>query len=88
MFLSMCPGDPRRSICSDDPNFNWTSLVPSIPVQPISWQDAMPLLQNLAGKQVPSGWQGGLNFTYYVGPGPSVVHLKLEMEFTVKTLYK
>jgi N-acetylated-alpha-linked acidic dipeptidase len=43
-------------------------------------------MQSLVGNVVPTGWQGALNFTYNIGPGPAVVHLKLEMKFQVETL--
>jgi N-acetylated-alpha-linked acidic dipeptidase len=41
--------------------------IPQIPVQPISWSDAAPLLAAIGGPTVPSQWQGGLNFTYHIG---------------------
>ncbi|MGZ5228161.1 MAG: M20/M25/M40 family metallo-hydrolase, partial [Burkholderiales bacterium] len=44
--------------------------IPHIPVVPISYGNASELLDGLAGKEVPQGWQGGLSFRYHVGPGP------------------
>jgi N-acetylated-alpha-linked acidic dipeptidase len=41
--------------------------IPSIPVQPISWLDALPLLQGLQGTEAPAQWQGALNITYHIG---------------------
>lgn len=86
-FLSICPGDPRRKACSSDPNYNYTKGIPAIPVQPISWGDAEPLLKNLGGPKAPSNFQGGLNFTYMIGPGPAVVHLELDIEFKVSAIW-
>ncbi|HTF20443.1 MAG TPA: M28 family peptidase, partial [Chryseolinea sp.] len=52
-----------------------------IPVQPISYADAEPLLRALGGPVAPSGWRGALPLTYHVGPGPAKVHLKLEFDW-------
>ena len=39
-FNSICAGDPRRAVCGTDRNnYNYTQLMPRIPVQPISWGD-------------------------------------------------
>ncbi len=39
--------------------------LPTIPVQPLSWSDAYPLLFGLENHAIPlPEWQGGLNFTY------------------------
>ena len=58
-----------------------------IPVIPISYEDALPLLQSLGGPVVPAGWSGGLPITYHVGPGASKVHLKLDFNWDTKPLY-
>jgi N-acetylated-alpha-linked acidic dipeptidase len=58
-----------------------------IPVLPISYEDALPLLQSLGGAVVPASWRGGLPLTYHVGPGKDKVHLKLEFNWDIKTLY-
>uniref|UniRef100_A0A7E4WCP9 Glutamate carboxypeptidase 2 n=1 Tax=Panagrellus redivivus TaxID=6233 RepID=A0A7E4WCP9_PANRE len=44
-------------------------VLPRIPVLPISYGDAYEVLSRLNGRPVPSDWQGGLNFTYRLGPG-------------------
>jgi N-acetylated-alpha-linked acidic dipeptidase len=44
--------------------------IPHIPVVPISYGNAGELLDELHGRDVPQGWQGGLPFRYHVGPGP------------------
>ncbi len=49
--------------------------LPNIPVAPLSYGDARPLLAALAGPTVPAEWQGGLPFAYHVGPGPAVVEI-------------
>src|SRR5690349_24533092 len=58
-----------------------------IPVLPISYGDAQPLLAALTGQVVPSSWRGGLPITYRFGPGATRVHLKLRFDFGLKTLY-
>ncbi len=55
-----------------------------IPVLPISYADAEPLLRALDGRVVPATWRGGLPFTYHFGPGPAKVHLKLEFNWDQK----
>jgi N-acetylated-alpha-linked acidic dipeptidase len=44
--------------------------LPRIPVVPISYANASELLAGVRGRDVPTGWQGGLPFHYHVGPGP------------------
>ncbi len=52
-----------------------------IPVLPISWRDAQPLLEALGGETAPADWRGGLPITYRVGPGPARVRLQLEFDW-------
>jgi N-acetylated-alpha-linked acidic dipeptidase len=58
-----------------------------IPVLPISYGDARPLLRALGGPVAPAAWRGALPLTYHLGPGPATVHLKLEFNWDVKTIY-
>jgi N-acetylated-alpha-linked acidic dipeptidase len=58
-----------------------------IPVLPISYGDAQPLLQNMAGPVAPALWRGALPITYHVGPGPARVHLKLEFDWNLVPCY-
>jgi N-acetylated-alpha-linked acidic dipeptidase len=58
-----------------------------IPVIPISYEDALPLLQSLSGPVSPAAWRGGLPLTYHVGPSKDKVHLKMEFNWDIKTLY-
>ncbi|MBS1597089.1 MAG: M28 family peptidase [Bacteroidetes bacterium] len=57
-----------------------------IPVLPISYHDAQPLLRALEGPVAPPSWRGSLPFTYHVGPGKTKVHLKLEFNWDIKPL--
>jgi len=54
--------------------------VPGIIAVPMSWRDAQPILSHLGGPVAPHSWQGGLPITYHVGPGPSKVRVKVEMD--------
>jgi N-acetylated-alpha-linked acidic dipeptidase len=41
----------------------------------------------LAGGSSIPAWRGGLNISYNIGPGPVVVNLALEMNFTVSNIW-
>lgn len=58
-----------------------------IPVLPISYGDAQPLLSALTGSVVPSRWRGGLPITYRFGPGAARVHLIVKSDWSLKPLY-
>ncbi len=56
-----------------------------IPVLPISYGDALPLLKAMGGAMAPEGWRGSLPIPYHLGPGPARVHLKLEFNWDLVT---
>jgi len=58
-----------------------------IPVLPISYADAAPLLAAIGGPVAPRDWRGGLPITYRIGPGPAKVHLKVFSNWDMKPLY-
>ena len=58
-----------------------------IPVMPISYADALPLLKALKGPVAPNSWKGGLPITYHIGPGPTKVNLHLEFDWGLRTAY-
>ncbi len=58
-----------------------------IPVIPISYADATPLLQSLEGQVVPEDWRGALPFTYHLGPSKNKVHLKLAFDWQVRPIH-
>jgi N-acetylated-alpha-linked acidic dipeptidase len=58
-----------------------------IPVLPISYGDAQPLLAAITGPVAPRAWQGGLPITYRLGPGAAKVHLKVFSNWDIKPLY-
>jgi N-acetylated-alpha-linked acidic dipeptidase len=55
-----------------------------IPVLPISYGDAQPLLAALEGPVAPASWRGGLPITYKIGPTTASVHLKLAFNWDLK----
>lgn len=53
----------------------------SIPVIPIGYEDAIPLLKALGGPIAPEYMRGALPLTYHIGPGPVKVHLNLQFDW-------
>src|SRR5258706_2806538 len=83
MDMPLYPGDPltpgvgatpdaKRLAISDAPTLT------KIPVLPISYDGALPLLQSIEGPVAPEAWRGALPITYHLRPGPAKVRLKLE----------
>src|SRR5215204_3495222 len=62
--------------------------ITKIPVMPISYSDALPLLRTLDGAVVPDAWRGALPITYHFGGGENTkVHFKLEFNWDIKPIY-
>ncbi|MGD0007532.1 MAG: transferrin receptor-like dimerization domain-containing protein [Terriglobia bacterium] len=61
--------------------------ITKIPVLPLSYGDAQPLLAALKGPMAPGNWRGALPIPYHIGPGPAKVHLKVKSNWDIKTLY-
>jgi len=88
----MVPGDPLTPGWASVPGAKRIPLaqaasVPKIMALPLSYQDATPLLQNLGGPVAPSDWQGGLPFEYHLGGEQARVHLKIDMDNSIKPYY-
>jgi len=58
-----------------------------IPVLPISYSDALPLLRALGGPIAPPDWRGALPIPYHLGAGPARVHLKLAFDWNIVPAY-
>jgi N-acetylated-alpha-linked acidic dipeptidase len=58
-----------------------------IPVLPISYHDAQPLLAALDGPVATGDWSGSLPITYHIGPGKATVHLKMEFNWDIVPAY-
>jgi N-acetylated-alpha-linked acidic dipeptidase len=83
------PGDPLTpgvGAIADAKRLNIkdAKTITKIPVLPISYGDALPLLSALQGPVAPEGWRGGLSITYHVGPGPAKVHLKVASNWNLQ----
>jgi N-acetylated-alpha-linked acidic dipeptidase len=90
--LPVAPGDPLTigvGATRDAPRIDRAAAttVMKIPVLPISYADAQPLLAALGGPVVPDGWRGALPITYHMGPGPARVHLKLAFNWALTPVY-
>ncbi len=57
-----------------------------IPVLPISYGDALPLLRAMSGPVAPPDWRGALPITYHLA-GNAKVHLKVAFNWDVKPIY-
>jgi N-acetylated-alpha-linked acidic dipeptidase len=91
-FPSSSPGDPLTPGVGATPDAKRLALkdaksITKIPVLPISYGDAQPLLAALAGPMAPKEWRGSLPIPYHVGPGPAQVHLKLAFNWDIKPVY-
>jgi N-acetylated-alpha-linked acidic dipeptidase len=92
MDMPVYPGDPLTPGVGATPEAKRLPLdqavtLTKIPVMPISYADAQPLLAALEGRVAPVQWRGGLPITYRIGPGPAKVHLKLKFNWDQKKLY-
>ncbi len=90
--MPLYPGDPLSPGWASERGAKRLSreeakTIMKIPVQPISYEDAEPLLENLDGPVAPEGWRGALPITYHVGPGPATVRLKVEFDWSVRPIY-
>jgi N-acetylated-alpha-linked acidic dipeptidase len=92
MDMPIHPGDPltpgwgavkgARRIPREE-----AEVITKIPVLPISYGDALPMLRELRGPVAPESWRGALAITYHIGPGPARVHLKVAFDWSLKPLY-
>ena len=90
MDMPTYPGDPLSPGWGHVPGGRRLELseaktLPKIPVLPISWGDALPILRNLGGEVAPEEWRGAAPATYHVGPGPALVRMQTEFDWTIPT---
>ena len=89
MDMVIYPGDPTTPNIASTANaprvnHNDAENLLKIPVLPISYGDAAPLLKDMAGPVAPKDWAGALPFTYHIGPSKSKVHLKLAFDWKLR----
>jgi N-acetylated-alpha-linked acidic dipeptidase len=92
MDMPIYPGDPLTPGWASERGGRKLSRAEAktllkIPVLPISYADAVPLLSNLKGPVAPETWRGALPITYHVGPGPGKVHMKAAFEWQERPLF-
>lgn len=89
MDMPLYPGDPltpgvgatqgaKRLEVKD------AKTITQIPVLPLSYADAQPLLSSLTGIVAPESWRGALPITYKIGPGPAKVRLNIKSNWDIK----
>lgn len=95
-FLPLYPGDPETPGVASTPDLPMSKRItdpakmnqPSIPVNPLSYKDAAPILEAMEGVNVPREWQGGLPFAYHLGGTAAVkVHMHLEQDYQLRTIW-
>ncbi len=90
--MTLYPGDPlspgwgsekgsKRLAISD------ARTLMKIPVLPISYGDALALLQELGGLVAPEDWRGALGITYHIGKGTEKTRMKVEMDNSIHPLF-
>jgi len=92
MDMPLYPGDPltKGVGATKDAKRIDAKTAPTltkIPVLPISYSDALPLLKNLDGAVVPDSWRGSLPTTYHFGGKTPTVRMKLEFNWDMKAIY-
>ena len=92
MDMPLYPGDPLTPGVGATPDakrlpISEAKTLTKIPVLPMSYGDAQPLLAAMKGPLAPDPWRGALPITYHVGPGPTKVHVYLKFNWDIKRLY-
>jgi N-acetylated-alpha-linked acidic dipeptidase len=90
--ITLYPGDPLTPGVGSTADAQRLAMsaaktLMKIPVLPISYADAQPLLAALSGPVAPPSWHGALPITYHMGAGPARVHLQIESNWGQKTIY-
>ncbi len=94
-YMFQFPGDPTTPGIASVPSLPDSKRIapadsaqlPKIPVTPLSYADASPILEHLAGPPSPREWQGALPFTYHVGPGPAKVKMHLQQDYQFRAIW-
>lgn len=60
--------------------------LPRIPVAVLSWGEARKILERFNGSAAPPGFQGGLPFTYRIGPDGVRVRLRVQMDDALRPI--
>ncbi len=92
MDMPVYPGDPLTPFVgatadAERMTVEESPAIMKIPVLPISYSDALPLLRAIAGPVAPQAWRGALPLTYHLGPGPATVRIHLEFDWNLEPAY-
>ena len=90
--MPLYPGDPLTPFVGATADAERYTVeeaptIMKIPVLPISYADALPLLQAMEGPVAPAAWRGALPLTYHLGPGPATVRLHVEFNWDLTPAY-
>jgi N-acetylated-alpha-linked acidic dipeptidase len=86
------PGDPRTPGWASVPGGRFLPAesavsMPTIAAAPMSYKDARRLLEKMTGPPAPAEWQGGLPFTYRLGPTSDKLHLVIQNDKKVRSIW-
>lgn len=86
------PGDPLTPGTPSIPGVERIPMeeaptIQKIPVQPISYGEALKILRRIGGDVVPSDWQGGLPLTYHLGPGPARIEMDVHYDYQTRPVW-
>ena len=90
--MPLYPGDPLTPFVgatadAERMTVEESPAIMKIPVLPISYSDALPLLRAMTGPVAPQAWRGALPLTYHLGPGPATVRVHLEFDWNLEPAY-
>ena len=86
------PGDPRTPGWASVPGGRFLPAesavsMPTVAAAPMSYKDARRLLEKMTGPAAPTEWQGGLPFTYRLGPTSDKLHLVIQNDKKVRSIW-
>ncbi len=92
MDMPIYPGDPTTPFIPSLPGAKRLAVSESptilkIPVLPVSYSDAQPLLEAIGGRAAPPDWRGGLSIPYHLGDGSATARLEVRNQFEVRKIY-
>jgi len=94
-YMFKYPGDPLTPGTASLPSLAKDKILkpdqamdlPKIACIPLSYADAKPILENLAGPLTPREWQGALPFAYHTGPGLVKVKMHIRNDYQYRTIW-
>jgi N-acetylated-alpha-linked acidic dipeptidase len=86
------PGDPRTPGWASLPGGRFLPAesavsMPTIAAAPMSYKDARKILDRMTGPSAPPAWQGGLPFSYRLGPSSDKLHLIIQNDKEVRSIW-